>query len=392
MRVLFVAGGTAGVIFSIIPLAQAARNAGHEVVMAGPENVLDTITSAGLTGVVVTGREMLDTLLDDAGERRTIPADLHERYIFNGRCFGRYATWCLPGLLEFAERWRPDVVVGGTLVFAAPLVARRLGVPYVKQAVDMGEPRTIDLAAAAELSPWLHRLGFHEMPRADLFVDVCPPSMREADAPPAEFLRYIPYATKGRVEPWMYTKGDKVRLLVSAGSRITPDRDFEILSGLVSKVSALDVELLVAAPPSVAAALRPLPANVRAGWMPLDVIAPTCDLVMSHAGGTTVLGNMYYGVPQVLIPYLPYATGFTRRVAAYGAAKMLPPEQDSPENVTDACREVLETSSYRQRARDIAAEMAALPTPARTLGAVERLVGASQTTAFPDETESEEPR
>ncbi|MEU6714065.1 glycosyltransferase [Nonomuraea sp. NPDC046802] len=370
---LFVAGGTSGVIFSIIPLAQAARDAGHEVVMAGPEDVMPVITSAGLAGVAVTARKMLDTLLYDDGSRRPIPTDLHERYIFNGRCFGRYATWCLDGLLEFAGRWRPDMVVGGTLVFAAPLVARHAGVPYVKQAVDMGEPRTIDLAAAAELGPCLERLGYHEMPRPDLFVDVCPPSLREADAPPAELMSYLPYATKGRIERWMYTKDDRPRLLVSAGSRISRDRDFEVLSGLVAKVAALDVELLIAAPPSVAEALSPLPSNARAGWVPLDVVAPTCDLVLSHAGGTTVLGNMHYGVPQVLIPYLPYALGFTRRLADYGAAKMVRPEDDSPENVAEACREVLEDPSYRKRARDIAAEMAGLPGPARVLGALERL-------------------
>ncbi|MBB4914290.1 glycosyltransferase [Streptosporangium saharense] len=378
MRILFVAGGTSGVIFSIIPLAQAARNAGHEVVMAGPENVVSTITSAGLTAVAVTSRKMLDTLLYDDGERRPIPTDLHERYIFNGRCFGRYADWCLEGLLAFADHWRPDVVVGGTLVFAAPLVARHAGVPYVKQAVDMGEPRTIDLAAAAELGPWLRRLGFHEMPRSDLFVDVCPPSLREADAPPAQIMRYIPYSTKGRIESWMYTRGDRPRVLVSAGSRVTPDRDFEILSGLVAKVGALDVELFVAAPPDVAAALRPLPDNVRAGWLPLDVVAPTCDLVVSHAGGTTVLGNMHYGVPQLLIPYLPYAMGFTRRLTEYGAAKMLPPEDDSPENVAEACREVLGTPSYRQRARDVSQEMSRLPGPSQALAAVERLVHTSR--------------
>ncbi|PZG01207.1 glycosyltransferase [Micromonospora endophytica] len=373
MRILFVAGGTSGVIFSIVPLAQAARDAGHEVVMAGPENVMATVTTAGLAGLPVTARKMLDTLRYDDGSYRTIPTDLHERYIFNGRCFGRYASWCLEALLTFADQWRPDIVVGGSLVFAAPLVARYAGVPYVRQAVDMGEPRTIDLAAAAELGTWLGRLGYHEMPRADLFIDVCPPSLRETDAPPAELMSYVPFATKGPIEPWMYTRGSRPRLLVSAGSRVSRDRDFEVLSGLVTKASALDVELFVAAPPAVAEALRPLPDNAWAGWVPLDVVAPTCDVVLSHAGGTTVLGNLHYGVPQVLIPYLPYALGFTRRVVEYGAAVMVPPEDDSPENVVEACRAVLDDSSYRRRARDVAAEMSRLPGPAEVLATVERL-------------------
>lgn len=373
MRILFVAGGTSGVIFSIIPFAQTARNAGHEVFMAGPEDVMPTITAAGVPAVPVTSRRMLETLFDEEGNRRVIPRDLHERYIFNGRQFGRYASWCLDGLLPLVDRWRPDVVVGGALAFAAPVVARYAGVPYVKHAVDMGEPRTIDLAAAAELAPYLRRLGLFEMPGSDLFIDICPPSLREADAPHAQLMTYVPYATKGRVEPWMYTRGKRPRLLVSAGSRVTPDY-FDVLGSLVRKASQLDVELLVAAATSTAEKLGPLPDNVRIGWLPLDLVAPTCDLVMSHAGGTTVLGNMHYGVPQVLVPYLPYAMGFTTRLSEYGAAKMVLPEDDSPDNIAQACQDVLDTASYRQRARDIAEEMSVMPTPATTLRAVERLV------------------
>ncbi|MCF2435637.1 hypothetical protein LV779_18260 [Streptomyces thinghirensis] len=66
-------------------------------------------------------------------------------------------------------------------------------------------------------------------------------------------------------------------------------------------MAALDVELLVAAPEAVAAELGPLPDNVRAGWIRLDVVARTCDLTVSHAGGNTVLSSMAAGVPQVLI-------------------------------------------------------------------------------------------
>ncbi|MFI9812601.1 glycosyltransferase [Saccharothrix variisporea] len=373
MRILFVVGGSSGVIFSLIPLAQAARNAGHQVFLAGPYDVMHTITAAGLPAVSVSELSMMDTYVDRKGDFQQIPKDLHERYLFNGRCFGRFAAGCFDGLLELADRWRPDLVVGGALAFAAPLVAAHAGVPYVKHAVDMGEPRMIDLSAAAELGPELERLGLYDMPRADLWVDTTPPSLRVADAPPAQLMRYVPYTTSRVLEPWMYTKGDRPRLLVSAGSRVTPDRDFDTLSGLVAKVSQLDVELLIGAPEDVAEKLRPLPDNVRAGWLPLDVLAPTCDLVMHHAGGNTVLGNMAHGVPQVLIPYLPYVVDYSTRLAEYGAAKIVDPEEDTAENIAQALREVLETPSYRERARELAAEMAALPTPAQVVGALEEV-------------------
>jgi glycosyltransferase len=373
MRILFVAGGSSGVIFSLIPLAQAARNAGHQVFVAGAHDVVHVMTGAGLPAVRISDHSMMDTMVDRKGDLQCIPKDLHERYLFNGRCFGRFAAHCLDGLLALADHWHPDLVVGGALAFAAPLVAAHAGVRYVKHAVDMGEPRTIDLAAAAELGPELERLGLYDMPRADLFVDTCPPSLRLADAPPAQLMRYVPYTTPRAVEPWMYTKGDRPRLLVSAGSRVTPDRDFEILSGLVAKVEKLDVELLIGAPDEVAEKLQPLPDNVRAGWLPLDVLAPTCDLVMHHAGGNTTLGNMAHGVPQVLIPYLPYVLGYSTRLSEYGAAKIVDPEDDSADNIVQACQEVLDTPSFTERAREIAAEMAALPIPAEVVGALENV-------------------
>lgn len=373
MRILFVVGGTSGVIFSLVPLAQAARNAGHQVVLAGPFDVMDTITSAGLPAVNISERSMMDMMTDRTGQPQPIPADLHERYLFNGRCFGRYAAYCLDGLLEFAGRWRPDLVVGGVLAFAAPLVAHHAGVPYVKHAVDMGEPRTIDLGAAAELGPELERLGLYEMPRSDLFVDTCPPSLRLADAPPAQPMRYVPYATPKQVEPWMYEKGDRPRVLVSAGSRVRLDRDFDILTGLVEKTAKLDVELLVAAPEAVAEKLRPLPGDSRIGWLPLDVLAPTCDLVVHHGGGNTTLGSMVHGVPHVIVPYLPYVVGYTERLSAYGAAKMIDPAQDSADVIAAACEEVLSTPAFTERARELATEMAAMPVPAEVVGALEQV-------------------
>ncbi|MEV6073605.1 glycosyltransferase [Streptomyces sp. NPDC052069] len=376
MKLLFVAGGSGGVVFAITPLAVAARVAGHEVYVAGPQNVASTVTSAGLPFVAVTDRTMPDFLADRQGNKVEVPQDLHERFIFNGRIMGRFAAACVPGLLELVERWRPDVVVGGALSFAAPVIAGHLGVPFVRHAIDMGEPRTIDLAAAAELGVELAQLGLHDMPRPDLFIDICPPTMRRADAPAAQLMRYVPFVTQRQVEPWMYTRGDKPRVLVTAGSRVTKEFDFDILVSLGNGVAELDVELLIAAPEAISEELRPLlPDNVRVGWMPLDVVGRTCDLFVHHAGGNTMLAGMAYGVPQVLIPYLPYVVDYTSRLAQFGAAKMLTPEEDSTENIVAACREVLGDPSYAGRARELSEEMAAQPKPSEVVEILEKLAG-----------------
>ena len=361
-------------IFAITPLALAARNAGHEVFVAAPENVVDTVAGTGLPCVPVTRLTMLDFMFRDRdGQPVERPTDLHERFIFNGRGMGRFAAGSLDGLLDLTAAWRPDVVVGGALSFSAGLVAAHLGVPFVQHAVDMGEPRMIDLAAAAELAPELQSLGLRSMPEPDLFIDVCPPSLRRADAQPAELMRYIPISTQGAVEPWMYTKGDRRRVLVTAGSRVTPE--FDLLSGLAEKVASLDMELLIAAPQKVVSELSHLPEEIRVGWLPLDVLAPTCDLLVHHAGGNTMLTGMANGVPQVVVPYLPYVVDYSTRLRDSGAAEMLLPGEDSPENIADACERVLDDPEYTRKAAGIRAEMHSLPTPAAVLGKVESLVG-----------------
>ncbi len=363
-------------IFAITPLALAARNAGHEVFVAAPENVVDTVAGTGLPCVPVTRLTMLDFMFSDRdGRPIERPTDLHERFIFNGRGMGRFAAGSLDGLLDLTAAWRPDVVVGGALSFSAGLIAAHLGVPFVQHAVDMGEPRMIDLAAAAELAPELQRLGLRSMPEPDLFIDVCPPSLRRPEAPASKAMRYIPISTQGAVEPWMYTKGDRRRVLVTAGSRVTPEFDLDILSGLAEKVSALDMELLIAAPQKVVSELSHLPDEIRVGWLPLDVLAPTCDLLVHHAGGNTMLTGMANGVPQVVVPYLPYVVDYSTRLRDAGAARMILPGEDSPENVADACERVLGDPEYARSAAAIRDEMHSLPTPADLLGDVEALVG-----------------
>ncbi|MEV4425586.1 glycosyltransferase [Streptomyces sp. R-07] len=366
MRFLFVSGGSAGAVFPITPLALAARNAGHEVIVGATENVMPLVAATGLPGAPITSRTMFDFMQRDRhGNPLEIPKDPHERNLFNGRGMARLALGSMEGLVPLVERWRPDVLVAGALSYAAPLVAHRFGLPWVRHALNMGEPSIIDLSAAAELAPELEEMGLSAIPDPDMYVEICPPGARRPDAGPAQFMGYVPFNTQRALEPWMYSRsGDRPRVLVSAGSRVTADYEADALSALVEKVAGLDVELLIAAPQEIADALGDLPENVRAGWLPLDVVLRTCDLLVHRAGGNTMLHAIVCGVPQLLIPAMPKQVGMSARLAEYGAAIMLTAgEDDSPENVAKMCRELLEDPSYRARTEELSREIAGLPTP-----------------------------
>ncbi|MGK5732580.1 glycosyltransferase [Streptomyces sp. URMC 124] len=377
MKILFVGGNGAGTLFPLVPLAQATRNAGHEVLVSGCEAVVPMILDAGLPAVAVTRKTVTDCRTAPLGNAAPVSEAGLDSFIAIGRMFGGFAASCLGKLLELADAWRPDLVVGGVLAYAAPLVARHARVPYVRFGIDMGEPLVTSLSAAIELAPQLERYGLEALPEPDLALSACPPGIRPVHAPPSLPVRHVPYTSQRPVEPWMHRRGERPRVLVSAGSRVTPDHDFDVLQGLVRKVAALDVDLLIAAPEAVAGMLRALPGGVlperaHVGWIPLDVAVPGCDVMVHHGGGSTTLTGLAHGVPQILIPHIP-GLDYPARMAGCGAAKLIRPEDDSAENIAAGICEVLGDPSYRRAAGRLREEVLAMPAPPQVVGRLERL-------------------
>lgn len=378
MKMLFVAAGSPATVFALAPLATAARNAGHQVIMAANGDMTPVVTSMGLPATETTDlpiKEFITTGRD--GKPVRIPADPTEEAHFTGSWFARMALAGLPRLRELAERWRPDVIVGGTLSYVAPLLAAGLGISHVRQTWDAIDADDIHHGAHAELAPDLASLGLDRLPEPDLTIDICPPSLRPAEAAAALPMRHVSAVRHdGRLEPWMYTRGERSRICVTSGSRVAKDsydQNFVFLRSLARDLAAWDAELVVAAPEEVAGALRPELPGARVGWMPLDVVAPTCDLMVHHGGGVTTLSGLAAGVPQLLIPKGAVLCKPALRVADRGAGITLLPGEDTPEAVSAACRELLEKPDYRQRAGELAAEIARMPAPAQLVPVLEQL-------------------
>jgi glycosyltransferase len=170
----------------------------------------------------------------------------------------------------------------------------------------------------------------------------------------------------------MYIAGGGRRVAITAGTKTAPGYFFDYLAELVNKVKDLDAEILVCAPTPVADELSAA-TGVRVSWVPLDVLAPTCDLLIHHGGGGTALTGIACGVPQLLIPNMPKLVAPSARLARYGAATMILPGDDTPGAVFDAAADLLTAPSYRERARLLAQEVALMPAPAEVVGSVEKL-------------------
>ncbi|MGC5040391.1 nucleotide disphospho-sugar-binding domain-containing protein [Streptomyces sp. DT190] len=364
MKVLFIPGNSPYPIFSHTPLATAVRNAGHQVFMGGIDWVLPNIASVGLPAVKISPVSMEEV----SAFMGAMPEDPAEQLKAVGRVYAEIAVDSLDRLLDLADHWRPDLVVGGGMFYTAPLLADHLNIPSVRLEWDRIDSRAYDPGAEPVLAPVLAELGLQKLPDPDLWLDVCPPSLRPDDAVPAKLMRWVPGNPQKPLEPWMYTKGDRPRVYITAGTRLFSG---EGLRDMARSVGKLGAEVVVGAPEVVAAELRDEVPEARVGWVPLDVLAPTCDVIIHHGGGGTDMTALHAGVPQ-LIAHPEYPTTATRRIVEYGAATLV--ESGGYEEINAACELLLKDPSYRARAREVSREMAQLPPAHEIVSDLERLV------------------
>jgi glycosyltransferase len=355
MKILFTVGGSQAAVFGVAPLAAAARNAGHEILLAADEPLMAAAQSVGLPAVCITPERM--------------------RYGQDAMT----ATVRIDALLDLTRQWSPDLVVGG-LSHVPRVLAARLKVPYVRHIWHIAPMARRDRTAVAELQPQLERLGLGELPAPDLFIDLCPPSLRPPGAPAARSMRWVPRVSQRRVEPWMYTRPEgRRRALITAGTRnLLLDTPGASLRRLVDELTGAGVEVLIAALPEAAERYGEQLGDVRIGWIPLDVVAPTCDLAVHHGGATTAMTLINAGVPQLIVPDNGYGKAVAEAVSGFGAALLVdrnrpPAGQDPDEVIVAGCREILDDPRYAERTRAVAAESAALPTPDEVLREIEAL-------------------
>jgi UDP:flavonoid glycosyltransferase YjiC (YdhE family) len=378
MKVIILAGIAPSTVFSHVPLATALRNAGHQVMMtASLEELIPVIAGVGLPVVRITDPELSARQII-AGYPRLlqIPDDLIERETQSGRWYARLEAVTLDALLAFTEDWRPDVVIGGMASYAAPLLAKTLGVPYVRHAWDIHDPKLLDLGAADELQDELAKLGLDGLPEPDMMIDITPPSLRPHDAAPAHMMRWIAGNTQSCLEPWMYRRSERPRIGVTVGTGVANYNQYDFLQAIVENVGTLDAEVVVPVTEDAAPVLRERLKNVRAGWMPLDIVAPTCDVLVHQSGGSTMMTALSFGVPQVLIPdpTLHRANEMARRIVDAGAGISITPEEATSDVIAKHCQEIISTPSYAAAAAGLAREIAALPLPSEVARRVELLV------------------
>lgn len=391
VRFLFTTLAGAGHFHPLVPLALALQSAGHEVRFATAPSFRQSVLRSGFPAISAG----FDRERDGAEEQYVrlqaeldeLPTDGPARTLFRIRRLfaGLYAERMVPDLLAISADWRPDVIVREVGEFGGCVAAEALGIPHASVRSNtmlsndaarqlVAEPiarlrAAYDLAQepdAAMVFRYLHLA--YEAPR---FHDPALPL-----PPTAHLLRPTPFSQSGdeTLPTWIQQLPDLPTVYATLGTVFnsrTPGLFEAILDGLRQEPINLILTVGRDRDPDD---FGPQPDNVHIErYVPQSLLLPHCDLVITHAGFSTVITALSCGLPLVAIPIDADQPVNAERCAALGVAQVIQSRQRTPDAIRDAVRTVLADPVYRRNAERIRDEMSALPGPEHAVTLLERL-------------------
>ncbi|MDX3691356.1 DUF1205 domain-containing protein [Streptomyces europaeiscabiei] len=398
MRVLVMTTPDPSHLPPLVPVAWALRAAGHEVVVAGQPDSVESARTAGLNIVVLGERFDTERLVLEALTPGKRPLEARPRGGpamkggFGGLWIERGRTMA-GAHLDFARHYRPDLILSDPLDYAALIVGGVLGVPAVHQrwGVDpVGTPRIP--AARAELADLCRSLGLDSLPDPAAVLDPCPPSLQLPELAPQTPVRYVPFNGSGALPDWLRRdwgrpSSEARRVLVSLGRRTLTYHGVPFVRALLHAFGGLDgVEIVATVDAGHRAVIGEVPPNVRmTDPFPLHAALDSCDAIVTHGGSATTMTATLYGVPQLALPQMADCFAHGDRLATCGAGITLDTveQQDDPELLRESLRRLLDNPGYKASAAKLRAEMESMPTPAATAAVLEGLVQQNQRTTQP---------
>ena len=387
MRFLFCAASGVGHLLPILPVAVAARDAGHEVAVATGADLEPIVRRAGLRFIAIgppsllAGFAQIDGLDGLTGRRRLVR-------LISDAFAGSFATAFSDGVLELAADWRPDVIVHEDMEMGSWIAAERLGVPHVVIQATAWRPNVRRIASPSQ-NEIRARHGLPEDPALDgqdgaLWFTTRPPSLRDPAVPSPPTVRDLRTSADDRIgveatpaagRPAWLRPSERPRIAVTFGT-VQGGRT-DLLGAILAGLADLDVEVVVAGVDS--AAFPGAPANARLErYVPMSELLPRSALVIHHAGSGTMLAAAAAGTPQVMIPIAADQPENASACAAAGVALAIESDRLTPALVRAAVERVLQEPSFGERAAAVAAEIAAMPGPEAAVHEIEAVASVAR--------------
>ena len=381
MRILFTVRAASGHFHPLVPLAQAARDVGHEVAFAMPPSFQGTVERLGFRWLEAGLAESSPEYARYVEERNHLSG--RERVSFHRRALVRVlAPRMVTDLLQICASWRPDLFVRDYAEYGGCIAAEMLGVPHAAHqaganfgdtASNLAEPlATLRAQHGLPPDPGLRMLARY------LVLSPFPPSLNGSHGlacPTLHSYRATPFDRSGdeSASEWPLPVSGAPVVYATLGTVVNTRT--EILGAFVEALGDEHVNLVVTVgrdgDPDQ---FGPQPPNVRIErYIPQTLLFPRCDLVISHGGSNTMLAALAHGLPQVLVPITADQPVNAERCAAAGVARVVPVVEATAESIREAALAVLADPSYRLAAERTRDELAALPGTDQALALLERL-------------------
>jgi UDP:flavonoid glycosyltransferase YjiC (YdhE family) len=381
MRILFSSLPTHGHTYPLVPLAGAARDAGHDVLFATGEFFHPVLKSFGMD-TVAAGIGIYQAFVEaNGGEVHRTALAAERRTELIGAVFGAVLPRAfVTDLVPLLDRLRPDLVVHEAGNLGGFFAAKLAGIPGICHGFGRVAGRTADFPIHDSLTAFAAELGvdFPDAARGggDPYLDICPESVQDAGflatAANRIPLRPVPVNEPGELPAWVLSRaGGRPLVYLTLGTAFGA---IPVLKEAIDGLSAIDTDVLVAAGPTIDVdALGGVPANVRVEkWVPQADLLPHADLVVHHGGSGTTLGALANGVPQLVLPQGADQFGNAEAVVERGAGARLLTGDQTAEAVATKVKTLLTDDQAVTVARAVAAEIAAMPSPEDTVRVLEK--------------------
>ena len=386
MRILVASTRGTGHFRPLLPFVLAARDAGHEVLVAGPPAVGVAAERHGLAhhGIELAPPERYASV--NSALRAMAPFEAELTLAVRELFVGSHARAALPGMLRLVERWQPHVVLRETAELASLLAAQAYRVPDVRVAISLATPnedRFLELAADC-LDELRADFGLNLDPEAaralasPVFTQ-SPAGVDGDGAPPAQVWRYrTPVADAGALPDWWGGSDDPL-VPISFGTVVPTEGAYPALyRTVIDALAHLPIRMLVTvgehADPAELAVLPPSVHVER--WVPQAKVMPHAAAMVHHGGGGTTLAALAAGVPSVVVPLFADQPLNAMSVEQLGAGFALTGGAEEIGRIAEALSVVLEDPRYGAAALRVAREIRSLPPVSGSVEALETFAAA----------------
>lgn len=348
MRILFSAVPAGGHALPLLPLAGAARAAGHEVA------ILSNAETAPLLRPfpVLTAGPGLEEQMAETQRRTGLhpsqPGPAAVEMFAGTRVDLTYGE-----ALREATAFRPELIVCEPFDYVAPTIASALDVPWAALGISGSVPSELVAAMRERWQQQLDRYSLRATKRL-AYLDPYPAFLRqEGETPEPDAMAVRPVAFDREDDTFelpVFQEEGRPRALVTFGtSVIEPEAE----EATARSLADAGFNVIIAGSHTPAGVIGQVH---RAGFVPLARVLPWADVLVSVGGTGTALAALATGTPMVVRPFHADQPWNAERLARVGVAETISVFEDSG----PVAAKIVSVPSYREAAARAAQEVSTM--------------------------------